>query len=112
MRPAADSDPQKQQVGEAQMRVIPYNKQPPCNKEPAAGDSPKLGGFWHRLAAAIDSLAAYPVKHALSERQLRQVDHEMTRCRQLILTRPRRHMLAIARRTPAPHALAALEVRS
>jgi hypothetical protein len=106
MRPAADSDQQKQQVDEAQMRVIPINKD-----ARTYSDAPKPGGFWHRLAAAIDSLAAYPVKHALSEQQLCHVDDKIARLRQLMPARPRHLLVTVPRRMPARYAPAAVKVR-
>jgi hypothetical protein len=101
MRPAADSGQQKQQVGEPQMRVIPFNKE-----ARACGDAVKPSGFWQRLATAIDSLATYPVEHALSEREKRQVDDEIARCRQLMSMQPRPRHVAIRRHAPARVALA------
>ena len=124
MRSAADSEQQKQQVGEAQMRVIPCYK--PCNKEFAvdgaasghqsAADSdspePEPSGFWRRFADAIDSLAAYPVKHALSDRELEHVDAEIERCRQLMSgRRPRRSAAVVPFRSQPHRVLVPVKVR-
>jgi hypothetical protein len=104
------------------MRVIP------CRKEPAAeaaasdaafdhecdgdSDNPAPSGFWHRLAAAIDSLGAYPVKHALSDRDMLQVDAEIERCRQLMSGRqPRRSAAVVPFRAPAHRVLVPVKVR-
>jgi len=68
------------------MRAIPHGK---AEQE---ADVPKRHNFLHRLAAAVDVLAAFPVGHALSERDRRQVDEEIERCRELMRRqRPRRH---------------------
>ena len=40
--------------------------------------------FWHGLAERLDALAAYPTKHAVSEQELRKVDDDIKRCRQLM----------------------------
>jgi hypothetical protein len=61
------------------MSVIPFKR-----KAEPENTAPQRRGFWRRLATAIDSFAAYPVKHALSERELRRVDNEIVRCRQLM----------------------------
>jgi hypothetical protein len=63
------------------MSVIPF--EPKATRENIA----RRHGFWQRLATAVDSLAAYQVKHALSEPELRRVDNEIVRCRQLMLPR-------------------------
>ena len=101
------------------MRVIP------CKKEFAADEAasghecagqdeiPESSGFWRRLAAAIDSLGAYPVKHALSDRNADQVDAEIERCRQLMSGRePRRNAAVIPLRLTSHHVLVPIKVRS
>jgi hypothetical protein len=40
--------------------------------------------FWHRLAERLDALAAYPIKNAVSEQELRRVDEDIRRCRELM----------------------------
>ncbi len=40
--------------------------------------------FWHELAERLDALVAYPAKHAVSEWELRRVDEDIRRCRQLM----------------------------
>jgi len=47
-------------------------------------------GFWRTLAERLDALAAYPVKHAVSEQELRRVDEDIKRCRQLMLRKQQR----------------------
>ena len=41
--------------------------------------------FWRRVAERLDALAAYSTKHAVSEQELRRVDEDIKRCRQLLL---------------------------
>ena len=101
------------------MRIIPFKKEPAADGAASghecAGDSdnPEPSGFWHRLAAAIDSLAAYPVKHALSDREVTQVDAEIERCRQLMSGRqPRRNAAVIPLRVTSHHVLVPIKVRS
>ncbi len=56
---------------------------------PKPGDGPaKRWRFWHSLAERLDALAAYPTKHAVSERELRKVDDDIKRCRQLMFKKP------------------------
>ena len=40
--------------------------------------------FWHRLAERLDALVAYPIKNAVSEQELRRVDEDIKRCRELM----------------------------
>ena len=44
--------------------------------------------FWHRLAERLDELVAYPIKNAVSEQELRRVDEDIKRCRELISKNP------------------------
>jgi hypothetical protein len=44
--------------------------------------------FWHRLAERLDALVAYPIKNAVSEQQLRRVDQDIKRCRELMSRNP------------------------
>ena len=41
--------------------------------------------FWRGLAERLDALVAYPTKHAISEQELRRVDDDIRRCRQLMV---------------------------
>jgi len=50
----------------------------------------KRRGFWHELAERLDALVAYPAKHAVSEQELRKVDDDIKRCRQLMFKKPQR----------------------
>ena len=62
------------------MRAIPIGLRP----------KPAKRGFWRTLAERLDALAAYPAKHAVSERELRRVDEDIKRCRQLMFRRQQR----------------------
>ena len=44
--------------------------------------------FWHRLAERLDALVAYPIKNAVSQQQLRRVDEDIKRCRELMSKNP------------------------
>ena len=46
--------------------------------------SAKRWSFWDRLAEQLDSLVAYPIRNAVSERELRRVDEDIKRCRELM----------------------------
>jgi hypothetical protein len=82
------------------MSVIPFERK--AGPESAA---PQQRGFWHRLANAIDSLAAYQVKHAVSEHELRRVDDGIVRCRQLMFPKSQYVPAAVSRRLPVNHAM-------
>jgi hypothetical protein len=41
-------------------------------------------GFWRTVAERLDALTAYPARHAVSEQELRRVDADIKRCRQLM----------------------------
>jgi hypothetical protein len=76
-------------------------------------DAPRRNSFWYRFAAVIDSLAEYPVRHALSEHELSHVDVEIERCRRLMHARPQRFRGAVVSlRIPAQNIFAAIKVRS
>jgi len=40
--------------------------------------------FWHRLDERLDALVAYPIKNAVSQQELRRVDEDIKRCRELM----------------------------
>jgi hypothetical protein len=40
--------------------------------------------FWHRLAERLDALVAYPIKNTVSDQELRRVDEDIKRCRELM----------------------------
>jgi hypothetical protein len=61
------------------MSVLPVELRP----RPAARAATRRG-FWRGLAQRLDALAAYPTKHAISEQELRRVDDDIKRCRQLM----------------------------
>jgi hypothetical protein len=44
----------------------------------------KLRRFWHRPAEWLDALVAYPIKTAVSEQELRRVDEDIKRYRELM----------------------------
>jgi hypothetical protein len=87
------------------MSVVPF-------KRAANNDMPKRAGIWQRCALMIDSLAAYPVRHALSAQDIRRVDDEIARCRQLMFAPPRPLRVGVSRRRPMHAAFAPVKVRS
>jgi hypothetical protein len=61
------------------MSVIPIDLGPkPVNQ------TAKRWCVGHRLAERLDALVAYPVKNAVSEQELRRVDDDIKRCRELM----------------------------
>ena len=44
----------------------------------------KRWSFWERLAEWLDALVAYPIGNAVSEQELRRVDEDIKRCRELM----------------------------
>lgn len=54
----------------------------------ASQSNPARRRFWHELAERLDALVAYPTKHAVSELELRRVDEDIERCRQLMFQKP------------------------
>lgn len=52
--------------------------------------NPAKGRFWRALAERLHALAAYPAKHAVSEQELRRIDEDIERCRQLMFPKQRR----------------------
>jgi hypothetical protein len=79
------------------MAVIPLKREASSANDRSDRAS-KRCGFWHRLSTAIDSLAAYPVQHALSEKEKRHVDDEIARCRKMMFAQPRLRHAAVRRR--------------
>ena len=67
--------------------------------------------FWHGLAERLDALAAYPTKHAVSEQELRKVDDDIKRCRQLMFKKPQRQRDAKLGRLSMPNAVGAIKTR-
>jgi hypothetical protein len=80
------------------MSVIPIDLGPkPVNRATARWH------FWHRLAERLDALVAYPVKNAVSEQELRRVDEDIKRCRELMSKNPQQEGDAkLVRMHPAP----------
>jgi hypothetical protein len=65
------------------MSVIPIDFGPkPVNRAGARSH------FWHRLAERLDALVAYPIKNAVSQQELRRVDEDIKRCRELMPKNP------------------------
>jgi hypothetical protein len=54
------------------------------------GSKPARTWLWRVLAEKLNALVAYPVKHAVSERELRRVDEDIRRCEQLVFQKHRR----------------------
>ena len=75
------------------MSVIPFER-----KAEPENTAPQRHGFWRRLATAVDSLAAYQIRQALSEQELRRVDGEIVRCRQLMFPNSQHFSTAVAYR--------------
>jgi hypothetical protein len=58
--------------------------------------------FWRKIGERLDALLAYPAKHAISEQEMRQVDEDIQRCRQLMFEKPRqKRRVKLARVTVA-----------
>jgi hypothetical protein len=58
--------------------------------------------LWHRLAERLDALAAHPIKNAVSQQELRRVDEDIKRCRELMSKNPQQEWEAkIVRMRPA-----------
>ena len=67
--------------------------------------------FWHGLAERLDALAAYPTKHAVSEQELRKVDDDIKRCRQLMFKKPQRQRDAKLGRLSMSNAVGVIKTR-
>jgi hypothetical protein len=76
-----------------------------------ANSTAKRQSFWRRLARRLDALVAYPIRHAISERELRRVDDDIKRCRQLMLNTPRNRGSEILAHVPMHNAVRWLRVR-
>jgi len=88
------------------MNVIPVDLGP----KPAPRGT-RRRGFWHGLAERLDALVAYPTKHAVSEQELRRVDDDIRRCRQLMFKKPQQEREAKLGRTPMLDAARAIKAR-
>ncbi len=86
------------------MSIVPVELKP----EDSAATRP---GFWRRLAQRVDALVAYPANHAVSERELRRVDDDIKRCRQLMFGNPLAHRDAVFGRVPVHHAVRAIRAK-
>jgi hypothetical protein len=91
------------------MSVIPFDRSLKAAKP--GNDAPKRHGFWQGLAWTLDAIAAYPSRHVLSEQELRHVDDEIRRCRQLMSKKPHRRRDAIPVHSPAYRTVRAMKAR-
>jgi len=78
-----------------QRQIAVSNGQSERDRMSAAKGSPQRGhnaakrsGLWRGFAERFYALVAYPARHAVSERDLRRVDDDIRRCRQLLLAAP------------------------
>ena len=67
--------------------------------------------FWRGLAERLDALVAYPAKHAVSEQELRKVDDDIRRCRQLMIKKPQQLRNAKLGRVSIPNAVRAMKAK-
>ena len=56
-------------------------------------------------------MVAYPAKHAVSEQELRKVDDDIKRCRQLMFKKPQRQRDARLGRLSMPNAVGAFKIQ-
>lgn len=56
------------------------------------GSKPARRWFWPALADRLNALFSYPAKHAVSEQELRRVDEDIKRCRQLMFQKQQREL--------------------
>lgn len=87
------------------MSVIPVD----LGAKPAIRGSKRR--FWHGLADRLDALVAYPTKHAVSEQELRRVDDDIRRCRQLMFKKPQQERAAKLGGAPMLRAARATKAR-
>jgi hypothetical protein len=80
------------------------------NRKPANGVATRRR-FWRGLAERLDGLVAYPTKHAVADQELRRVDDNIKRCRQLMVVKPQRRRDARFERLCMPNAARALKAR-
>jgi len=66
--------------------------------------------FWSGLAERLDALVAFPVRHAVSEQDLRRVDDDIKRCRQLMLNKAQHRRNAKLGRLAMPQAVRAMKI--
>ena len=76
-----------------------------------ANRATKRRQFWRGLAERLDALVAYPTKHAISEQELRRVDDDIRRCRQLMVKKPQHQRNAKLGGVPIPSAVRAMKGR-
>jgi hypothetical protein len=97
---------QKKQQKETSMSVIPIDlRLEPVNRVA------RRWHFWHRLAKRLDALVACPIKNAVSQQELRRVDEDIKRCRELMSKNSQREGgTKLARMHPA-RAIRAVKIR-
>jgi hypothetical protein len=106
MAASANLAQQKQQEGEGSMSVLSDD-----SRRSPADRTAKQRRFWHGLAERLDALAAYPTKHAISEQELRKVDDDIKRCRQLMFKKPQRQRAAKLGRLSMSNAVGVIKTR-
>jgi hypothetical protein len=79
-------------------------------REPA-DRATKRRQFWRGLAEWLDALVAYPAKHAVTEQELRKVDDDIRRCRQLMIKKPQQLRNAKLGRVSIPNAVRAMKAK-
>jgi hypothetical protein len=87
------------------MSVIPIDLGAKLNR------SAKRWSFWDRLAERLDALVAYPIRNAVSERELRRVDEDIKRCRELMSKNSQQQGDAKLVRMRPAHAIRAVKIR-
>jgi hypothetical protein len=80
-----------------------------CGAKPAGHTTKRR--FWHGLAERLDALAVYPTKHAVTEQELRRVDDDMRRCRQLMIRKPQKLRNVKLGRVSIPNAVRAMKAK-
>ena len=78
---------------------------------PAAGEAARPRGFWRQLAQALDELVASRSRRALPATQLRRCQHDVDRCRRLMLKNAMTNVPGRAARGPAHRAAPAAPTR-
>jgi len=71
----------------------------------------KRWSFWERLAEWLDALVAYPIGNAVSEQELRRVDEDIKRCRELMSKNSQQESDAKLVRMRPAHAIRTVKIR-
>ncbi len=77
----------------------------------SAGCATKRRQFWRGLAERLDALVAYPATHTVSEQELRKVDDDIRRCRQLMIKKPQQLRNAKLGCVSIPNAVRAMKAK-